>query len=192
MESYKSILNYILFVILYVTCFIFMYNKNSEIIGIVALTVIQLGFTLFIGNEISELLNNQSLFAYSNLLNLYTSLISMILLSVSLILTTITLIDIQEKSNDTKGTPIILSSQYQVIFDSIKEKAVIILLLLSLSLFIYYNYSIDIKIPISNIFSNTPLTIITVLNIIIISLSSYQIYNSNKFSKLKTRTLIGR
>ena len=169
-----------------------MYNKNSEIIGIVALTVIQLGFTLFIGKEISELLNNQSLFAYSNLLNLYTSLISMILLSVSLILTTITLIDIQEKSNNTKGTPIILSSQYQLIFDSIKEKAVIIVLLLSLTLFIYYNYSIDIKLPISNIFSNTPLTIITILNIIIISLSSYEVYNSNKFSKLKTRTLIGR
>ena len=49
MDTYISPLNYSIFVILYITSFVYFYTKYSEIVGLGVLTVIQIAFTLFFG-----------------------------------------------------------------------------------------------------------------------------------------------
>ena len=130
MESYITPLNYSIFVILYVTSFVYLYKKYSEIIGLGVLTVIQIAFTLFFGKELSQIIidhpGGNYVLNFASMITLYGSFISMALLTIALILTTITIFDIQEKYNNTKGTPVILSNKYQELFDSIKTNTVIL------------------------------------------------------------------
>jgi len=205
MESYISPINYSIFIILYIVSIAYTYIKYSEIVGLGVLTVIQLGFTLFFGKEISQILLNHPGGVYtlnfSSLMTLHSSLASMVLLTISLILTTITIIDIQEKYNDTKGTPIVLPPKYQILFDTIKRNSIVILSITALILGMYYFNKQQINVPIIPILSNFSLQ--TVLNNIpaitnilgslsLLIISSYQVKYASDLSNLKKYSLIGR
>lgn len=205
MESYISPINYSIFIFLYITCIIFIYTKYSEIVGLGALTVVQIGFTLFFGKEVSQILLNHPGGPYTlnlaSLLTLNGSVISMILLTISLILTFITIIDIQEKYNNTKGTPIELPNKYQQLFDTIKRNIIIILSLSAFILAMYYFNKQQINVPIMPIISNFSLQTIlnnipAITNIVgslsLLIISSYQVKYASDLSNLKKYTLIGR
>lgn len=205
MESYISPINYSIFIILYIVSITYTYIKYSQIVGLGVLTVIQLGFTLFFGKEISQILLNHPGGVYTlnfaSLMTLHGSLISMILLTIALILTTITIIDIQEKYNDTKGTPIELPPKYQQIFDIIKRNNIIILSLTALILGMYYFNKQQINVLIMPILSNFSLQTIlnnipAITNIIgsltLLIISSYQVKYASELSNLKKYSLIGR
>ena len=205
MESYISPINYSIFIFLYITCIIYIYTKYSEIVGLGALTVVQVGFTLFFGKEVSQILLNHPGGAYTlnfaSLLTLNGSVISMILLTISLILTFITIIDIQEKFNDTKGTPIELPHKYQELFNTIKRNIVIILSLTAFILSMYYFNKQQINVPIMPIISNFSLQTIlnnipAITNILgslsLLIISSYQVKYASDLSNLKKYSLIGR
>jgi len=205
MESYISPINYSIFIILYIVSITYTYIKYSQIVGLGVLTVIQLGFTLFFGKEISQILLNHPGGVYTlnfaSLMTLHGSLISMILLTIALILTTITIIDIQEKYNDTKGTPIELPPKYQQIFDIIKRNNIIILSLTALILGMYYFNKQQINVLIMPILSNFSLQTIlnnipAITNILgsltLLIISSYQVKYASELSNLKKYSLIGR
>ena len=79
MESYITPLNYSIFIILYVTSFVYLYTKYSEIVGLGVLTVIQIAFTLFFGKELSQIIINSPggdyRGYYASRLSLYSSFI---------------------------------------------------------------------------------------------------------------------
>ena len=205
MESYISPINYSIFIILYIVSIAYTYIKYSEIVGLGVLTVIQLGFTLFFGKEISQILLNHPGGVYTlnfaSLMTLHSSLASMVLLTIALILTTITIIDIQEKYNNTKGTPIVLPPKYQKLFDTIKRNIIVILSLTALILCMYYFNKQQINVPIIPILSNFSLQ--TILNnipaitnilgsLILLIISSYQLKYASDLSNLKKYSLVGR
>lgn len=205
MESYISPLNYSIFTILYITCFVYIYTKYSEIVGFGALTVVHLAFTLFIGKEVSQILLKYSgtshVLNLASMLTLYGTVISMILLTIALILTALTIIDVQDKYNNIKGTPIILSTTYQQIYDNIKRNTLIIFSITALVLFMYYFNPESINVPIMSIISNIsihsiknniPAITSTLLSITTLVLSSYQVKYANDFSNLKTNNMVGR
>lgn len=205
MESYISPLNYSIFIILYITCFVYIYTKYSELVGFGALTVVHLAFTLFIGKEISQILLKYSgtshVLNLASMLTLYGTVISMILLTIALILTALTIIDVQDKYNNIKGTPIILSTTYQQIYDNIKRNTLIICSITALILFIYYFNPESINVPIMSIISNIsihsiinniPAITSTLLSITTLVLSSYQVKYASDFSNLKTNNMVGR
>lgn len=205
MNSYISPLNYSIFIILYITCFVFIYTKYSEIVGLGALTVIQLAFTLFLGKEISQIILNHpggsSVLNLASMLALHGSVISMVLLTIALILTSFTIIDIQEKYNNTKGTPVVLPPKYQDIFDNIKRNTIIIFTITAFVLCMYYFNKENINVPImpiissftfSSILTNIPAISTIILSTTSLILSSYQVNYASKLSTLKNNTLIGR
>lgn len=205
MNAYISPLNYSIFIILYITCFIFIYTKYSEIVGLGALTVIQLAFTLFLGKEISQIVLNRpggsSVLNLASMFALHGSLISMVLLTIALILTSFTIIDIQEKYNNSKGTPVVLPPNYQELFDNIKRNTIIIFVITAFVLIMYYFNTEHINVPImpiiskftfSSILNNVPAISTIILSITSLIISSYQVKHASKFSNLKNNTLIGR
>lgn len=206
MESYITPLNYGIFLILYITSFIYLYTKYSEIVGLGVLTVIQIAFTLFFGKELSQIIMNipggDYRGYYTSKLSLYGSFISMALLSVALILTSITIFDIQEKYNNTKGTPVILSKKYQELFDTIKKNTLILFIINAISLLLYYFIKSVIDIPILSIlWNNFSVSTITThlpaifnigLTISSLIISSYQVKYAVDLSDLKIHSLVGR
>ena len=205
MESYISPLNYSIFIILYITCFIYIYTKYSEIVGFGALTIVQLAFTLFIGKELSQILTKYSgtshVLNLASMLTIYGTVISMILLTVALILTALTIIDVQEKYNNIKGTPVVLSETYQRLYDNIKRNTLIIFSITSIVLLMFYFNSESINVPIMSIISNITINSIlnnipalssTLLSMTSLVLSSYQVKYASDFSNLKTNSLVGR
>ena len=206
MESYITPLNYSIFVILYITSFVYIYTKYSEIVGLGVLTVIQIAFTLFFGKELSQMIINNPggdyRGYYASRMSLYGSFISMGLLSVALILTSITIFDIQEKYNDTKGTPVKLSVKYQKLFDMIKQNTLLLFIINAISLLLYYFMKSAIDVPILSILWNkfSFVTVIDYLPAIIsmglsassIIMSSYQVKYAVDFADLKIHSLVGR
>lgn len=205
MESYISQLNYGIFIILYITCFIYIYTKYSEIVGFGALTVVQLAFTLFIGKELSQILTKYSgtsdRLNLASMLTLYGTIFSMILLTIALILTALTIIDVQEKYNNSKGTPVALCPAYKYLYDNIKRNTIIIISLTAFVLIMYYFNQESINVPIMSIISNIsisslinniPAIISTLISIISLVLSSYQVKYASDFSYLKTRNMVGQ
>ena len=205
MESYISPLNYGIFIILYITCFIYIYTKYSEIVGFGALTVVQLAFTLFIGKELSHILSKYSGTSYrlnlASMLTLYGTILSMILLTIALILTALTIFDTQEKYNNSKGTPVVLCPAYKYLYDNIKRNTVIIISLTAFVLIMYYFNNESINVPIMSIISNISIQSIinnipaitsTLISIISLVLSSYQVKYASDFSYLKTRNMVGQ
>lgn len=205
MNAYISPINYSIFIILYITCFVFIYTKYSEIVGLGALTVIQLAFTLFLGKEISQIILNHPggshVLNLASIMTLHGSLISMVLLTVALILTSITIIDIQEKYNHAKGTPIILPPKYQELFDNIKKNTIIVFAITAFVLLTYYLSKDNVNVPImpiisnftfSSILNNIPAISNIILSMTSIIISSYQVKRASNLSNLKDRILIGR
>lgn len=206
MESYITPLNYSIFVILYVTSFVYLYKKYSEIIGLGVLTVIQIAFTLFFGKELSQIIidhpGGNYVLNFASMITLYGSFISMALLTIALILTTITIFDIQEKYNNTKGTPVILSNKYQELFDSIKTNTVILFALTAISLLSYYLYKSNVNVPIltilrnnfsfSTIINNLPAIFNIGLSLSSLIISSYQVKYAIDFTDLKIHSIVGR
>jgi hypothetical protein len=205
MESYISPLNYGIFIILYITCFIYIYTKYSELVGFGALTVVQLAFTLFIGKELSHILSKYSGTSYrlnlASMLTLYGTIFNMILLTIALILTALTILHVQEKHNNIKGTPVILSTTYQHLYNSIKRNTIIIISLTALVLIMYYFNNESINVPIMSIISNIsihsiinniPAITSTLLSITTLVLSSYQVKYASEFSNLKIHNTVGQ
>ena len=206
MESYITPLNYSIFVILYVTSFVYLYKKYSEIIGLGVLTVIQIAFTLFFGKELSQIIidhpGGNYVLNFASMITLYGSFISMALLTIALILTTITIFDIQKKYNNTKGTPVILSNKYQELFDSIKTNTVILFALTAISLLSYYLYKSTVNVPIltilrnhfsfSTIINNLPAIFNIGLSLSSLIISSYQVKYAVDFTDLKIHSIVGR
>lgn len=206
MESYITPLNYSIFVILYVTSFVYLYTKYSEIVGLGVLTVIQIAFTLFFGKELSQIIidhpGGNYVLNFASMITLYGSFISMALLTIALILTTITIFDIQEKYNNTKGTPVILSEKYQILFDSIKKNTVMLCIITAILLLNYYLNKSNINVPIltilrnnfslSTIINNLPAFFNMGLSISSLVISSYLVKNAVDFADLKIHSIVGR
>ena len=143
----------------------------------------------------------QSVLNFASMMTLYGSFISMILLTITLALTSITIFDIQEKYNNTKGTPVILSSKYQDLFDTIKKNTVIVSVITFILLITYYLNKSNINVPIlplisnlsiANLTNNIPAIFNIGLSITSIVISSYQVKHAVDFSELKIHSLAGR
>jgi len=118
-----------------------------------------------------------------------------------LILTAFTMFDTQEKYNNIKGTPVVLSTTYQHLYNNIKRNTIIIMTLTALVLIMYYLYNESINVPLMSIISNISMNSIlnniptitsTLLSITTLVLSSYQVKYASDFSYLKTRNLVGQ
>ena len=185
MENYLSLANYVLFGILYVTCFWFIYKKNAETVALTCLTILQIGFTLFIGKEI---LIDDNITGTGSMMLLYGVLGSSLLMSIALLLLIITLVSVQQKHTNVRGTPVILPPNYQSLYDSLKRNTIILMALISIGLLSYYLYSSQMNGPISSRFVIGTI----ILSLIITTLSILQVSKSSKFTQLEKDNLVGK
>jgi len=195
MSKSTTFLNYIAFLILYVTCFVFIYVKNTEIIGFYFLFVVNAAFTLY----------NLFFFIGMNSTGLIPTLIQVSIFvsgvfhTVCFIFIIMMVSDMRIKFKNTYGTPIKLPPMYGDKFEEFKRLTIAtfsicgLLLIILMPNYEYYN---------SISFFNTSQPIIEIIRIrfseIFIALSSLapmiissiQVASANEFAVLSRRRFV--
>uniref|UniRef100_A0A6C0H1J7 Uncharacterized protein n=1 Tax=viral metagenome TaxID=1070528 RepID=A0A6C0H1J7_9ZZZZ len=199
----KSLL-FILFLSFYITLFVYIYRKETELVGIGALNIVHSGTMLFIFNSISPLISD-SAFLSKNwvvLLCYITVFSSVVLYFVSLVLVNTTLFGLETKFMNSYGTPLHLSDRARDMLELLKILWIILFFLPILLLAIVTNFENSIQANISellpslfkgnygNLLSIIPAFLTLSYAAIVIWLSVWQIQTANEFSKLNGKDLL--
>jgi len=199
----KSLL-FILFLSFYITLFVYIYRKETELVGIGALNIVHSGTMLFIFNSISPLISD-SAFLSKNwvvLLCYITVFSSVVLYFVSLVLVNTTLFGLETKFMNSYGTPLHLSDRARYMLELLKILWIILFFLPILLLAIVTNFEGSIHADIfyllpslfkgnyGNLLSIIPAFLTLSYAVIVIWLSVWQIQTANEFSKLNGKDLL--
>jgi hypothetical protein len=199
----KSLL-FILFLSFYITLFVYIYRKETELVGIGALNIVHSGTMLFIFNSISPLISD-SAFLSKNwvvLLCYITVFSSVVLYFVSLVLVNTTLFGLETKFMNSYGTPLHLSDRARDMLELLKILWIILFFLPILLLAIVTNFENSIQANIfellpslfkgnyGNLSSIIPAFLTLSYAAIVIWLSVWQIQTANEFSKLNGKDLL--
>lgn len=183
-----SALNYAAFFTLYVICFAYLFRSNSGIVALGTLTVVHSACTLFIGNEMSDMLvksiPNQPIILLAMLAIILT--VGMNLAALIIILLMVT--KLQKKYNDKLGTPFNLPRDEEKRFGDYKTYLLVTFIMSCILLYLIKVNSDVFNVNISE--SIFPVLIIAAISFTIIGLSITQVVIASELAKLKDRSII--
>ena len=185
-----SALNYAAFFTLYVICFAYLFRSNSGIVALGTLTVVHSACTLFIGNEMSDMLviikpiQNQPIILLAMLAIILT--VGMNLAALIIILLMVT--KLQKKYNDKLGTPFNLPRDEEKRFGDYKTYLLVTFIMSCILLYLIKVKSDVFNVNISE--SIFPVLIIAAISFTIIGLSITQVVIASELAKLKDRSII--
>lgn len=197
MNDFITYLSIFSFLVLYIICFVFLFNKNKEIISFVLLTVFHSFFILYIIQTFSLFLNKNAnfitMFAWAGIfISLIFKLIGLILLLVTF--SHFNLIGVT-KGKKNKKLPSNFDKKlknYKIIFQvNMVFIGVLILSIVSNYDALNINFWESFK-RFLNDKTIKPLVfpfIIIISNLITMALASYEIYLGDYFMKLKNKTI---
>ena len=205
MDNIYTYLNYGSFTCFYILSLLYVFRKYTEIIGFFMLTIVHAAFMVFSGKGL--LLSLQDYFTNkdglgSDRVNGGMALLIGLLLSgmtlqlVSLIFIILMLITLRSKFIETNGSPITLSKRYQRYLDAYKDRLIPIFLITFTIVMSIIFFPDNMNKSLSNIFAEfmdgdrIGFNIIMGLSIILVVLSSQEVYYSNQFIRQRRTLLI--
>lgn len=207
MNDIYTYLNYGSFAGFYILGLMFTFKKYTEILGFFMLAIVHTAFMIFSGK--SFLLTLQEYFTksediYSDRVNGGMALILGLLFSgmtlhmISLIFIILMLITLRNKFNETSGAPISLSKRYQQHLDAYKDRLIpifIIIFILTVSILFFpeaINKPLLRGTIIESIMSSDRIgfNIILLMSIVMVLLTSQEVYYSNLFISQRRQLLI--
>lgn len=197
MNDFITYLSLFSFLLLYIICFIFLFNKDKEVISFVLLTVFHLFFILYIIQTFSLFLNKQinfiTIFAWSGIfISLLFKLIGLILLLITF--SHFHLIGIN-KGKKNKKLPSNFDKKlnnYKILFQV--NMAFIAIVIISIILN-YDSLNINFWESLKRFLNDGTIKqlvfpfIIIISNLLTMSLASYEIYLGDYFMKLKNKSI---
>jgi hypothetical protein len=201
----QTFLNYMIFLILYVTGFIIFYIPSTEIIGFYFLFAVNTLCTIYNISYFTQIsFNKQELEIVPNAI-MFSIMVSGIFHSIAFLLVIIMISALKNKYSHLFGTPVKLPKQYQEKMEIFKRLSIATFSLCSLLLIIYFfnkdknenTYNVlNINSPIQDIrsFSQAiqywyPISVL-VVTIAPVIISCVQIATANEFSLLNRGPLI--
>lgn len=188
---------YLSFLIMYILCIVFIYQKYSEIIAFFVTFIVHTTFLIFIGKDISTYITQDSMF-----LPKFIALslgIACIFQFISLILIIQLILSLRKKYTVDKGTPIYLPKNYKKKLEIFKLDIIISFIIGFFLLCILYlrfdsiniNFLHLIKnISISTFFGNFSSVCAVILGTGMIGITSYQVYLANDILGIKNNQVI--
>ena len=131
-----TFMNYLSFFILYIVSFYYTYNNYTEIIGLSLLFITNTSFLLYITTRLIPIIQRANLFL--NALN-FSIIFGLICFFISLLFILISILHLQQKSSNTKGTPVILPKHEKQQLNNFKYYMMITFIIGISLLFIIYN-----------------------------------------------------
>jgi len=199
MSTSIGVLNYFAFFTLYIICFVFIYQKFSEVIGFSILTVINLAFLLFVLNDVMAVMQRSMFFV--PLVGCFSVIVGLLFHSIVLIFILIMSNNLQAKYTKQYGTPLTLPKKYQNKMELIKRLMIASFCLGFLILYCLFYYSEELKHSLVMLIKTADLKSIYQYRVLFFTLgaslslmgiSSKQIFDANEFSKLSRQELMDK
>lgn len=182
-------LNYTAFFTLYVICFAYLFRSNSGIIALGSLTVVHSAFTLFIGNEMSNMLitpNNGSPNMPITLFAMLCIILTSGMNAAALIIIMLMATTLQKKYSDKFGTPFNLPEKEEDQFYQFKSIGLAVFIMTCVLLYLIVQRT-DFNVQSSNYFK---FFLILAFSSTIFGLSIKQVIHARQLSRLKDRSVI--
>ncbi len=185
-----TFMNYLSFFILYIVSFYYTYNNYTEIIGLSLLFITNTSFLLYITTRLIPIIQRANFFL--NTLN-FSIIFGLICYFISLIFILISILHLQQKSSNTKGTPVILPKHEKQQLNNFKYYMMITFIIgISLLFIIYNNENTFNNTLFSNLFQIDNLFQIfsLFLSVSIYSISILQLFPSYNIMKLPKKYIL--
>lgn len=184
-----SALNYAAFFTLYVICFAYLFRSNSSIVALGTLTVVHSACTLFIGNEMSDMLVIKTIqYQPIILLAMLAIILTVGMNLAALIIILLMVTKLQKKYDDKLGTPFNLPRDEEKRFGDYKTYLLVTFIMSCILLYLIKVKSDVFNFNISE--SIFPVLIIAAISFTIIGLSITQVVIASNLAKLKNRSII--
>lgn len=183
-------INYFAFFILYIISFYYTYDSYTEIIGLILLFITNTSFLLYITTRLIPIIQTANLFL--NTLN-FSIIFGLVCFFISLLFILISILHLQQKSSNTKGTPIILPQNEKNKLNNFKYYMIITFIIgISLLFLIYDNENIFNNTLFSSLLqtNNTIQIIALILSLSIYSISILQLFPTYYIMKLPKKYIL--
>jgi hypothetical protein len=194
-----GILNYLAFFTLYIICFVFIYQKFSELIGFSILIVVNIAFLLFVFNDVM-LIVQKSIF-FVPMVACFAIIVGIVLHTVVLIFILMMSNNLQAKYTKKYGAPITLPKKYQNKMELIKRLMIASFCLGFVILYSLFYFYEDLKhstlillknIEIKSFYEYKTLFFTLSASLALMGISGKQVFDANEFSKLSRQTLMDK
>lgn len=181
-------LNYTAFFTLYVICFAYLFRSNSGIIALGSLTILHSACTMFLGNEISNMLitpvNGPN--EVITIVAMVAILLTMGMNAAALIIIMLMATALQKKYSDKFGTPFNLPEKEEDQFYQFKSIGLAVFIMTCVLLYLIVHRT-DFNVQSSNYFK---FFLILAFSSTIFGLSIKQVIHARQLSRLKDRVVI--
>ena len=199
MSTSIGILNYFAFFILYIICFVFFYNKFSEIVGFSILIVIHFAFMLYSINDVMKIFKDSYFFV--QMMACFSIIIGLTLHTVVLIFILMVINNMQVKYTKKYGTPLNIPNKYKDKMELIKRLMIASFCLGIVILYIIFYYNNDLNhnfatilryFNVIDLIKYKTLFFTLSASLVLMGISSYQVYIGNTFTQLSRQQLMDK
>lgn len=196
MATSISFLNYFAFFSLFIICFVFFYQKFSEIVGFSILIVVNIAFLFYLINDLMTIFDKTTYFV--PMVAVFSLIVGLVFNTVLLIFILMVANTLQVKYTKKYGTPLNLPMKYKNKMELIKRFMISCFCLGSVILYmLFYKlndinhslYTIIKYISIKNFIIYKEVMLIFIASMALMGMSSYQVYAGNSFTLLSRNDL---
>ena len=183
-------INYLAFFLLYIISFYYTYDSYTEIIGLSLLFITNTSFLLYITSRLIPIIQTADLFL--NTLN-FSIIFGLLCFFISLLFILVSILHLQQKTSNTKGTPIVLPQNEKKKLNNFKYFMIITFIIgISLLFLIYNNENIFNNTLFSSLLqtNNTTQIIALILSLSIYSISILQLFPTYYIMKLPKKYIL--
>ena len=175
---------------MYIISFYYTYDSYTEIIGLSLLFITNTSFLLYITSRLIPIIQTANLFL--NTLN-FSIIFGLLCFFISLLFILVSILHLQQKTSNTKGTPIVLPQNEKKKLNNFKYFMIITFIIgISLLFLIYNNENIFNNTLFSSLLqtNNTTQIIALILSLSIYSISILQLFPTYYIMKLPKKYIL--
>jgi hypothetical protein len=192
-----GILNYLAFFILYIICFVSIYQEFSELIGFVILLVVNIACFLYVANDIMKIL--QSSFSFVQMVSMLSVIVGLSFHTILIIFIIMVVNNLNTKNTKKYGTTFKMPNKYKKKIELLKRLMISSFCLGTILLYILFYYNNELKhnftliityFDIKYLYEYRLLFFTLAVALALIGVSSYEIAIGDSFSKLSRQQLM--
>jgi hypothetical protein len=192
-----GILNYLAFFVLYIICFVFIYQKFSELIGFGILLVVNTACFLYATNDVMKIF--QSSFSFVQMISILSIVIGLSFHTVIIVFIIMVANNLNVKYTKKYGTPFNLPKKYKEKLELLKRLMISSFCLGTVILYTLFYYNHDLKhnftlimthFDIKYVYEYKTLFFTLAAALSLLGISSYEIAIGDEFSKLSRQKLM--
>lgn len=190
-------LNYLAFFVLYIICFVFIYQKFSELIGFGILLVVNTACFFYVTNDVMKIF--QTSFSFVQMISILSVIVGLSFHTVIIVFVIMVANNLNIKYTKKYGTPFNLPKKHKQNLELLKRLMITSFCLGTVILYNLFYYNNDLKhklllimthFEIKQLYEYKTLFFTLAAALSLMGISSYEIFIGDSFSKLSRQQLM--